>query len=101
MGGALPFMLRGSTRNAGDKAIFDVVPAHHNTGAFFFPHTTHGVGRMPAVGPQGGASIRYSFQVFFPELETWTKAIEPRIASGELARELEEAAKATGQTGWR
>lgn len=101
MGGALPFMLRQSTRNAGDRAIFDIVPAHHNTGAFFFPHTTHGVARMPEIGPTGGPSIRYSFQVFFPELEAWEKALVPRIESGELARELEDAAKATGQTGWR
>lgn len=100
-GGALPFFLRDATHNPGDKKIFDVVPAHHNTGAFFFPHTTHGVGRMPEVNTYGVPSMRYSFQVFFPEETTWNTLIKPRIESGELARELEQAAKTTGQTGWR
>ena len=57
-----------------------------NTGVFFFPHTLHGVGRMPEIGPAGGPSMRYSFQVFYPERETWNRLIKPRIDVGERVR---------------
>jgi hypothetical protein len=82
LGGALSFHLRPAARRAGDRDVFDVVAADHNTGAFFFPHTTHGVARMTPGG------IRYSFQAFFPAMVEWN-AIERRISAGELRRELE------------
>ena len=81
-GGALPFLVRPKSRNPGDRAVFDIVPAFHNTGAFFFPHTTHGVGRMPATD-----SVRYSFQAFYPSAEVWSELL-PRISAGELREEL-------------
>lgn len=86
IGGALPFILRRGMRAEGERAIFDIHEAHHNTGAFFYPHTLHGVARMPPA-PQG--SYRYSFQVFYPEQRVWTEEVAPRIESGELAEEVE------------
>jgi len=82
LGGALTFHVRSGAKHAGDRDVFDVVAANHNTGAFFFPQTTHGVARMTPGG------IRYSFQAFFPAMAAW-KVIERRIAAGELRRELE------------
>ena len=76
VGGALPFLLRDSAKNPGDRAVFDIVPARHNTGAFFFPWTVHGVGRMV----EGG--VRYSFQAFFPRASEW-RNIRERLAKGE------------------
>ena len=93
-GGALVFMVRDGARNPGDRGVFDVVLAEHNTGAWFFPHTVHGVARMAP------GSVRYSFQAFFPRRDAWERDIQPRIARGELARELAEAAR-RGRIGWR
>jgi len=73
-GGGLPFLVRPSARNMADKSVFDIVPANHNTGALFFPHTTHGVSRMPATN-----SVRYSFQAFYPASEAW-KTISKRLS---------------------
>lgn len=84
LGGALPFVVRPEARNPGDAAVFDIVPAHHNTGVVFFPRTIHGVGRMPA------GSVRYSFQAFYPSHAAW-QAIAQRIAAGELEHELAAA----------
>jgi hypothetical protein len=74
MGGALPFFVRSGARNPGDQAVFDIIPADHNAGAFFFPKTVHGVSRMV----EGG--VRYSFQAFFPSARAWRK-IKARIAA--------------------
>lgn len=84
LGGALPFVVRPGARNPGDAAVFDIVPAHHNTGVVFLPRTVHGVGRMPA------GSVRYSFQAFYPSQPAW-QAIARRIEAGELDRELAAA----------
>jgi hypothetical protein len=67
LGGALPFLVRPSARNPGDRAVLDILPAHHNSGALFFPHTIHGVSRMPPGG------VRYSFQAFFPAAAAWAE----------------------------
>jgi hypothetical protein len=82
LGGALPFIIRPQALNrGGDKTIIDIVPAFHNTGAFFFPKTVHGVSRMI----EGG--VRYSFQAFFPSLDGWRSinaldhAIPDRVAA--------------------
>jgi hypothetical protein len=77
LGGALPLILKETARNPGDKGVLDIVPAHHNTGALFYPGTVHGVARMPIGG------VRYSFQAFFPLQSAWTD-IERRIHDGEL-----------------
>jgi hypothetical protein len=82
-GGGLPFLVRESARNPGDKAVFDLVAADHNTGASFFPHTTHGVGRMPA-----RESVRYSFQSFYPAAQAWNR-ITWRLAFGDHAHRLQ------------
>lgn len=84
IGGALPFITRKGAWQDGERGVLDIVPAYHNTGAFFFPHTTHAVARMPPTG-----SFRYSFQVFFPEKNAWEQEILPRIEEGELQREVE------------
>lgn len=87
-------MVRDGVKHPGDRGVFDVVLAKHNTGAWFFPHTVHGVARMTP------GSLRYSFQAFFPRRDVWERDIRPRIARGELARELTEAAR-HGRIGWR
>ena len=93
-GGALAIQLRTGVRQLGDRGIWDCVLADHNTGAWFFPHTVHGVSRMQPGG------VRYSFQVFYPQRDVWETKILPRITSGELAKELAEAAR-HGRVGWR
>jgi len=76
LGGALPMIVRPGARNPGDRAVFDIVPAYHNSGAFFFAGTVHGVGRMTIGG------VRYSFQAFYPSAVGWDD-INRRIAAGE------------------
>ncbi len=93
-GGALSFQLRRSVRQPGDRGIWDCVQADHNTGAWFFPHTVHGVSRMQPGG------VRYSFQVFYPARTEWETEILPRIQNGDLAKELAEASR-RGRVGWR
>lgn len=81
LGGALPFIIRPQALNHSGKTVVDIVPAYHNTGAFFFPKTVHGVSRMI----EGG--VRYSFQAFFPRVDGWRsinaleQAIPDRLAA--------------------
>ncbi len=86
IGGALPFVVREGARNPGDQAVFDIVPAHHNTGAFFFPQTVHGVSRMV----EGG--VRYSFQAFYPSAAAWRK-IKRRMAASRSKADSESLTK--------
>lgn len=83
-GGALVFVEPTNARKPGERAIFDIVLADHNSGAIFLPSTVHGVGGMPQ-----RAEIRYSAQAFFPELSAWENEIRPRIEAGELEEELQ------------
>ena len=85
-GGALTFTTPEPARGPGERNVFDIVLADHNTGAIFLPSTIHGVARMPVM-----PDIRYSAQAFFPEKAVWESEIMPRIDSGELVRELDQA----------
>ena len=85
-GGGLTFEVPEHARRPGELNIFDFMPADHNTGAIFLPSTRHGVARMP-IEPD----IRYSAQAFFPDRTVWESEIKPRIDSGEIVRELQQA----------